>query len=360
MAKGFESWVWIAPEPGGWLSGSTNVRGNFVFADSETMKLGKEVVERTNKIVYGRPNKSSVRVMGKQAPSGDVEWQFRSDDLPPVLLSHFQKYIGSALGGTGTLTGEVLYTFVPEKGVPTYGGSAFGTGTYIQAAGNVFTVSVLKKFFDTAQNSGTNGLWFKSCIADEVEFSCSANDDAKIKAMFKAGTVDQGTKIAASLNPNSSIGSYSTNSAFNGWSVNLTWAGGTLDVNKMSIMSKNAMSERLVLGTQNPADYRYGRYNCSGVFDVDLPYDGLKYIGSMIGGSSFTVVGTFYNSTSDYVAFSMPNCFLKDFSPDLKAGDSTITYGIPFEAYESTDGATAPLTITVRTNTYGSTPLTRV
>ncbi len=360
MAKGFESWIWIAPEPGGWLAGSTNLRGNFVYADSENMKLGKEIVERTNKIVYGRTNKASVRTLGKQAPSGDIEWQFRSDDLPPVLLSHFQKYIGSGFGGAGSTTGECLYTFVPEKGAPTYGGSAFGTGGYTAASGNVFTVSVVKKFFDTSSNGGTNAEWYKSCIADELQFSCSANDDAKIKAMFKAGTVDGGTKFASGLNPNSSLGSYSTNSAFNAWSINITWGGAALDVNKMEFSSKNGLAERLVLGTQNPADYRFGRFTCEGVFDVDMPYDGLKYVGTMLGGSSFSVVGTFSNGTADYVTFNMPNCRLKDFSPDLKPGDTTITYGLPFVAYESEDGATAPITVTVRTNTYGSTPVTRI
>ena len=360
MSKGYEGWLVVAPEPGGWLAGSTNLRGNFLFADSETMHLGKEIKERTNKIVYGRAIKASTRVLGKQAPAGDIEFQFRSDDLPPILLAHFNKYIGSGFGGAGTLTGECLYTFVPEKAVPTFGGSAFGTGAYTAGAGNVFTVSVIKKFFDTTQNGGTNAMWFKSCIVDEVMITCAANDDAKIKASFKAGTVDEGTKLGTLLNPNSSMGSYSSLSSFNSWAVNITWGGGTLAVNKMDITSKNALEERLVLGTINPADYRYGRYTVEGVMDIDMPYDGLKYAGTMLGGSTFSVVGTFLNSASDYVTFSMPNCRLKAFDPDIKGGDSTVTYGLPFVGYESEDGLTAPITVTVRTNTYGSTPVTRI
>ena len=360
MAKGFESWIWVAPEPSGWLGGSTSLRGNFLVADSESLHLGQEIVERSNKIVQGRALKASVRTIGKQAPTGDIEWQFRSDELPPILLSHFQKYIGSGFGGAGSLTGECLYTFVNEKSTPTYGGSAFGTGAYTAAAGNVFTVSVVKKFFDTAANGGTNAEWFKSCIADEIMLSCAANEDAKIKASFKAGTVDAGTKFASSLNPNSSIGSYSTNSAFNAWSAIITWGGGTLDVNKLEFTSKNGLAERLVLGTKNPADYRFSRYTCEGNFEIDMPYDGLKYAGTMLGGSTFSVVGTFSNSGTDYVAFNMPNCRLKAFDPDLKPGDTTITYGLPFVAYESEDGSTAPITVTVRTNTYGSTPVTRI
>jgi len=97
-----------------------------------------------------------------------------------------------------------------------------------------------------------------------------------------------------------------------------------------------------------------------GVMDIDMPYDGLKYAGTMLGGSTFSVVGTFSNSANDYFIFSMPNCRLKAFDPDIKGGETTVTYGLPFVGYESEDGLTSPITVTLRTNTYGSTPVTRI
>ena len=38
----------------------------------------------------------------------------------------------------------------------------------------------------------------------------------------------------------------------------------------------------------------------------------------------------------------MPNCRLMDFEAPLQAAEDTVTVGLPFKAYESEDGATAP------------------
>lgn len=358
MAKGFEGFLWVAPEDKGWMGTPTALRGNFLFADNESLGINKDIRERPNKITYGRSLKASTRVLGKQSPGGDIEFQFRSDDLPHILLAHYQKFIGTAFG---TAAGSCRYTFVPEKGVPNYtGGSAFGTGVYTAAAGDLFTVTVGKKLFDTAQNNGTNAQLYKSCIVDEVEFKMDANDDAKMKVSFKAGNVDAGTAIPTSANPNSSLGSYSTKPSFESWSATMYFDGGTVELNKFSLMSKNNLEERLVIGKVNPTNYKFGRYDISGSFDLDMPYDGMKYFGSQLSGSAFAITGTLYNSANDWVTFNLPNCRFKPFEAQMKGGAADTVFTLPFVSYESDDGSTAPITVTVQTSTWGSTPVTRV
>lgn len=360
MSKGFEGFIALVPEDKGWLGSPTAIRANFLFADSESLHINQDIKERPSKITYGRALKASNRVIGEQIPGGDVEFQFRSNDLPPLLLAHYQKYIGSAFGGAGTLVGSSQFTFVPEKGIPNFSGSSYGTGSYTSPKGDAYTVGVVKKFFDTSSNNGTNSQWYKSCLVDELMFTLAAGDDAKVKASFKAGAIDYGTAIGSASNPNSSFGSYSTNSSFEFWTATLAYAGGGLDVTKMAITSKNNMDAYRALGSRNPSKYRYGRYDISGSLDLDFPYDGLKYFGSMVGGSSFSVTATMYNGTSDWTTFNMPNCRLKPIEATFKGGDQETAFSLPFVAYESEDGLTSPITVVVHTLTYGSTPNIRV
>lgn len=358
MSKGFEGWIAVVPENKGWMGAFTAVRGNFLFADSESMQINQEIKERPGKLTYGRALKASNRVIGEQTPSGDIEFQFRSDDLPPLCMAHFQKYIGTAFGGSGTLVGSAQFTFVPEKGVPNMSGSSYGTGNYTSAKGDAYTVGVVKSFFQTTQNGGTNAQWYKSCLVDELMFSMVAGDDAKLKASFKSGNVDTGT--AMTTLPNSSFGSYSSLPSYEFWTATLAYAGGTVDLTKLEWASKNNMDAFRALGSKNPSRYRYGRYDISGSLDLDFPYDGLKYFGSMIGGSAFTLTATMYNGTSDWVTFNMPNCRLKPIEANFKGGDQETAFALPFVAYESEDGSTAPVTVVVHTLTYGSTPNIRV
>lgn len=355
MSKGFEGWIGVFPEGSGWDGTSGAIRGNFLFADDESLGINRDIKDRPNKITFGRTLKASTRVIGKQTPGGDVTFQPRSDDLPHILMAHFQKYIGTAFG---TLAGSSRYTFVPEKGVPaTTQSSAFGTGSYTSPAGVLFGVSVVKKLFDTTSNGGTNAQWFNSCIVDELELKMEANDDAKLKASFKASRADAGTAIA--LNPSSTLGSYSTKPSFEYWSATMLYDGGQIELNKFALMSKNNLEERVVIGKLNPTNYKFGRYDIDGSFDLDMPADGMKYFGSQYSGSAFTIVGTMQNASNDWVSWSLPNCRFKAFEVNLKGGAAETAFTLPFKSYESEDGVTAPITMTVQTTTWGSTPLIR-
>jgi hypothetical protein len=360
MSRGIEAWILIQPENAGWNGASSAVRGNFLFADSENLDVGKTFQDQSNKIVAGRGEKANTRISGKQVPGGDLTWQFRSDEMPMVLMAHFQKFIGTAIGGAGSLTGSCQYTFVPEKGLPNFSGSAYGTGSYTSAAGDLFTLSVTKKFFNTSLNNGTNAQKFKSCIIDEIEVTAEADTDCKIKASFKAGTVDHGTAIPSSVDPSSSLGSYSTKGAYQYFVGTVLFGGTTQDVTKFMWTSKNQMEELITLGNLNPSRYKFGKVEVTGQLDLDMPKDGLRYFGSMIGGSSFSVYGTYYNSASDYMVVSMPNCRWQPFNANIPGGNADVSFGLPFKAYESDDGLTAPISVYVETTTWGSTPVTRV
>jgi hypothetical protein len=360
LSKGFEGWLALVPENKGWLGAHTAIRANALFADSESMQLNQEIKERPGKLTYGRSLKASNRVIGELTPGGDIEFQFRSDDMVPLCLAHFQKYIGTAFGGSGTLVGSSQFTFVPEKGVPNFSGSAFGTGSYTSPKGDCFTVGVVKKLFDTTSNNGTNAQWYRSCLVDELMFSMTAGEDAKCKASFKAGTVDYATAIGSTSNPNSSFGSYSALPSFEFWTATLAYAGGALEISKFEWSSKNNMTPYRSIGSKNPSRYNFGRYDISGSLDLDFPYDGMKHFGSMIGGSAFSLTATMFNGTSDWVTFNFPNCRLKPIEVNMKGGDQETTFALPWVAYESEDGVTSPVTVVVHTLTYGSTPITRV
>lgn len=359
MSKGIEAWLWFGPEDAGWNGASTLVRGNYVFADDENLDVGKTFMDQDNKIVFGRGIKASTRIAGKQVPGGDFTYQFRSDDCIPVFMAHFQKYIGTQ--PVGSLVGSAIYTFVHEKGIPDPSGASFGSGAYTAAAGDLYTFGVVKKYFDTDLNNGTNAQWFKSCIVDEIEVTVEGDTDAKMKVGVKAGSVDAGTAISSASNPNNTaMGSYSTNPAFQYFSATLSVGGTTQDITKFAFSSKNGLEELITLGNRNPARYKFGKAIVEGSIDLDMPKDGMRYFGSMTGGSSFSISATLYNGTSDFVAFSFPNCRWKPFNANIKGGNSDVQFTLPWKAYESENGSTAAMTVQVNTTTWGSTPVTRV
>lgn len=351
MAKGFEGWVAIVPETKGWGS-STLAKGNFIYADSEALQINKEFIERPEKITYGRAMKASSRISSLQKPGGAITYQFRSEDSLPVLMAHFQMYIGTA---AGTSAGTSIYTFVPSKTEPNWVGSAFGTGTYGAASGDMFTVGVYKKFFNTSSNGGTNSMAFTSGVVDQLQINLTAGQDAKFVPNFKFYSVDAGTAIPSTRDPNNStIGSYSTLNSFVSWNGTLTFAGASLDITSISINSQNNTEDRQVIGKLNPSKYPFGRFLISGSIDLDLPKDGLKYVGSMLANLSFAITATLYNGADDFMTISLPACKYNPFDINFANGQSETTFSIPWVAYESEDGGTSPITVGVRTTGWGS------
>lgn len=355
MAKGFEGWMAVVPETLGWGS-QTFTAGNYLHVDSETLQINKEFIERPEKITYGRALKASSRISSLQKPGGAMTFQARSDDAIPILMAHYQNYIGTWVGGTlGTLLGSVLYTFTPSKNEPDWSGNTWGTGTYGAAAGDMFTIGVYKKFFNTTDYSGTNAMAFKSGIVDQLQMTLTAGQDFKMTPTMKFYHVDAGTALPTTRDPNNStFGSYSTKSSFISWNGTLAFAGGSLDITSITINSQNNTEDRQVLGRLNPSKYPFGRFLVSGSLELDLPKDGLKYVGSMLANSAFTITGSLYNGALDYMTFNMPACRYNPFEINFANGQSETTFSIPFVAYESEDGGTAPIIIQVSTVGWGT------
>lgn len=353
MAKGFNAWLAVLPNTQGWGS-SAFAKGFYLFADSENLAINKSFEDRPDKITYGRFLAENTRMSGKQSPGGELTYQFRSDDSIPVFMAHFQKYIGTQLGSTGTS----IYTFVPEKSEPDWVGSTWGTGAYTDPSGDMYTVEVLKRYFDTTENNGTNAIHFKSGIVDEIMFEAKTNEDAKIKANFKFYDVTVGTAIGTALNPpNSTYGSYSANNAYRYFSGTFTAFGSTtptFELKSLTVTSKLNSEEKIVLGKTSPVRYDFGRGEVSGNLELDMPKDGLKYLGSMLSDLTFGVSGTFYGGANDYVVIDMPLCKYEDFTPQIQGGNAITSMSIPFKAYQSNDGGTAPIKVTVRTMGWGS------
>lgn len=341
MAKGFEGWIAVAPETKGWGS-STFTAGNYLFVDSESLQINKEFIERPEKITFGRAMKASSRVSGVQKPGGAITFQPRSDDVIPILMAHYQKYIATSLNGTAS--GTVLYTFHPTKGEPNWVGSAFGTGAYTAADGDMFTVNTWKKFFNTTANGGTNAMAFYSGIVDQLQFNLTAGQDAKVTANMKYYSVDAGTALPATRDPNNAVfGSYSTKTSFMSWTGTLAFDGGSLDITSISINSQNNSADRAILGRLNPSKYPYGRVIVSGSLELDLPKSGLQYIGSMLQNTGFAITGSLYNGVNDYITFNMAQCKYNPFEINFSNGQSETTFSIPFTAYESENGSSAPI-----------------
>lgn len=350
MAKGFEGFIAIVPETKGWGS-AVFTEGKYIYADSESLQLNKEYIERPDKITYGRSMKASSRVSGVQKPGGAITYQFRSDDSLHVLMSHFQQYIGTNVGAVGT----ALYTFVPTKGEPNWGGSAFGTGTYGAAGGDMYTVGVYKKLFNTSSNGGTNAFAFTSGVVDQLELTLTAGQDAKLVPTFKFYDVNAGTVLGTNRDPNNTVfGSYSAKSSFMSWNGTLSFAGGNLDITSIKITSKNNTEDRQVLGRKNPSKYPFGRFLISGSLELDFPKDGMKYIGSMLTNEGFSITGSLYNGANDYLTFNLPTCKYAPFEVNFAGGQSETTFSVPFVAYESEDGVTSPFTVQVGCYGWGS------
>ena len=347
MSKGYDGAI-IFREGNGW--GSTTVREGFAYyVDGIDMGPNKEFTERPEKIVFGRSLPANTRTSGALKPGGSVDFQPRSDDFPMVLMAHNQMYTGTVSASVAT------YTFVPVQTNPDWAGATYGSGSYTTAAGDMFVLDVWQKMHNAAAGTA-NVQKYTSCIVDELTLTAAANEDLKVSVSFKADSY--GTENSPdSENPNSSIGSYSTNSMFEFFSGTVVFAGDAstaIDITSLSVTSKNGAEERIVIGKRDPSKYPFGRTMVTGEVALDLPNDGLKHVGSMLDSVAMSVTGTWFNSADDFIAFSSGNCRRDPFNVNQSGGEETNEMTIPWTAYESADGATAPIVWTVSTTGLGS------
>lgn len=347
MSKGYEGFI-LVRQGNGW--GSTTVReGQALYVDSVDLAPNKEFIERPEKIVLGRSLRASMRTSGATKPGGSVDFQPRSDDFPMICMAHCQMYEGTVSAGVAT------YTLVNVKTQPDWAGATYGSGSYTTAAGDMFVVDVWKKFH--AAGAGTaNVEKYVSAFVDELTITGAANEDLKVSASFKADSYGSANSPATD-DPSSSLGSYSSNSQFEFFSGTVTFAGDAntaIDITNFTVTSSNNSEDRVVIGKLDPSKYPFGRTTVGGEFTMDMPNDGLRHIGSMLDNVAFAFTGTFFNANNDLIAFDMPNCRRDPFGINQGGGEETTEMTVPYKAYESADGATAPITWTIRTTGLGS------
>jgi len=317
--------------------GTTHVNPLPLYVDSESLTVNKNIRDLQNLAKDGRVAKVESQVGANLAPAGNVTFQPRSDDCAAILFSHFQT--GSMTGAAGAYT----YTMFPSKNMPTYTNNALrSVGTYGGTSGDVYSISFLKKYFDTDENGGTNSIYFAQGICDSIGFDINAGADFVLSCDYKFREVVIGTAIAG--NPQSTgYGTYCGKAPWEWFEGTVLVEGEALTLDRLKWTCSNNITPKFVAGRQDADWFAFGDHVTEGNFDLNFPKDGMLQIGSMIGTKSFSIVGTLFKSGTELLTFGMPNCIRKPF--DVSLNSQRVNVGIPFIALEK-DGE-SPATITV-------------
>ena len=341
MPSFFEGFLSIYEDD--WVGGTAFSNPQPVFADSESLALTKNIQERSVQVSDSRVQKADTLLFRETKPQGEVNYQFRSSDILKTLYSHFQL---ATMEGTGT--NPFQYGFYPKPSPLDWDKrGSFTQGAYsVSSEGQPYTVSILKKLFDTTQNGGTNAFFFKHGVCNYLRFQARVGDDAKAQASFKFVDLDAGTSV--SENPNSvQVGSYATTPPFFSWAATVTIGGQGIPVSSFVLDSNQNYQEFSRLGKLQPENFQLSSYGLMGSFSFDLPQDAFAYVGSMFSGETFAFLATLRNGSSDQIVFDLPHCKRMPFeykqqpTPALEAG-------IPFKAYES--NGTYPIKVSVFTD----------
>ena len=350
MSRGFEGYVNIR-EGNGWSSQVATVPGFYLKAKSVELDSGISFIENDDLIVQGRGYKASTRTPGKKVPSAKITFQARADDVSLIAMSHFQMCEVTTSGGTAT------YKFVPVSCHPTFtsGSDAYGTGSYSTDSGTLFTLEVTQKMNCEATE---NGQRISGAFCDKFKFTSALNEHVVIEAEMR-GIAYSTLDLASATDPdNAAFGSYSSKAAFNYFSGTLSLLGGTVGndfiVSSFDFVSDNKTEDRMTIGSQNPSTYSWGKIQLTGDIKLDVPAAATRQIGSLIADTAFSIVGTWSNSANERMIVSIPSCKRNPFVVSGAGGESVSEMTIPFRAFESEDGNTAPITFTTVTMGLGS------
>jgi hypothetical protein len=320
--------------------GTTHSDPQLLYADSENLTAGKDLKQKPFQVSNGRVKGTGALVSGPVKPEGDLTYQFRSDDCVRVLMSHFQMGTEFSTGSTEG-SSAFQYGFYPTRKSPSFtANTGYGEGSYGEASGYVYSVSVLKKLAETSSYGGTNAYFYKHGICDKLRFTLNAERDAKLNPSFKFRDLDYGTAVARGL-----VGSYSQYKAFNGCSATVLINGQSLEVQSLDVVSDNGVEEKSRVGRLSPDSFTFGEYSLKGAFKLDLPKDAMKYVGSMFTQQPFSILATLYQSGSNQVVMDIPHCKYLPF--DFKLAEE-VEGVIPFQGF-STNGQ-YPIRVTVNTD----------
>ena len=316
-------------EDNSWISDNVN-SPSALYVDAESLSLNKEIKSLDNLIRSGRAPLIESQISGAVKPSGEIKFQPRIDDIGKVLYSHFQ--CGTIKEGTSV--------FVPSKNNPEYTAKEPSTGTYGAEAGGVYSVSFLKKYFNTTDNGGTNSTYYKHGICDNLEMDMSINKDFVVNASYKFRDYEYGTAI--SDNPGGTdVGTYSPYTPWEWFQGTINFENTSIGLETLAVKCSNNLVEKTRLGRFNPEQFTFRDHTVEGKFSMDFPTDGLLSVGSMLNLNEFSLSGTLVNGTNK-LFIDMPHCMRMPFDVNMR---KTVNINTPFKAMQY-DG-TAPITVTL-------------
>lgn len=359
--QGYESWVRIFGN-NNWTANATPYFGYYMDCEAEAFNQGQEINERDSRVVFGRNSKPSSRSYGNIGANGNITIYPRTDDIVPILKSHFQCwqfngtliYNGSDTNGVGgTLaTGTGTFIFVPTPNRPGFGGgNAWGTyiGSVYSGAtkGDVYTSKVDVKWGDSI--TGSNAIAYFMGVVDQLEFTCDAGDDLKMMPTYQFGSVDMLVTYSAAHNPSSAYGSYSTKSRLIAKTGTLTYTyagvGTTQDITNVRITSQGNIAPIFRIGQGAPSKYSFGRNLVNGEFTLEWADSAFLREFKQDGSAALTL--EFKNANNDHLKIDLPLIKFAPFQPNVAAGDAAVNTTIPFRAYMSEDGGTPAITVTL-------------
>lgn len=337
MAKGHEGFISIY-ENLTWLDGEP-INPQALWVESESLGLVPDIKHKDDLAGASRASQGSSFELGPVKPSGAITVPLRASDSYKLLYSHFQ--YGSNLGTD--VDGNQQWRFYPSAASPNFDFGLRGDGPY-GGTGYVFPVTVLKKYNN---KNASNAQWFHSGVTDSLEFTFSSEETSKVKAEFKFATFYNGTNLGSAYVPGGTLaGTYSYARPFEYWHGTVVIGGMSLEITDLTFQSKNNLEEKTILGRSSPWGFGFGKYSCEGYFSLDMPDDGLRYIGSALTNSTFAITGSFLAGTNA-MTFSMPYCRYRNFDVLPNNQNATWRLRIPFSALEN--GGTAPITVGVTT-----------
>ncbi len=336
--KGFNSFLTVWQDDGWHTLGTLNP---FVPAlDSDNLQVNRIVTERENQIRNSRSHMNDSPIYEESKAQGGFSFCPRLTELPGILYSHFQMRDYQDTGSSHR------NEFTPSKQNPLWStGQLYGTGTYGSPPGDVFSMSMAKKYFPTDAYD-TNTVFFERGVCDKISFEFNANEDFKVNTHFQfKGSVEDYWEGTIS---ETDVGSYSTGS-FLQWFEG-TFSGGLTgeDIKSLMINCSNNLLEKKTVGKGGREFFEFGNYTVEGSFDTWI--EDLGWYEKLNGGAGFSIHGTLFQDATNYMTISMPNCKVMPHETAFASANEEIVSKVIFKAYDK--NGTAPIKIGVMTTNF--------
>jgi hypothetical protein len=347
MAQGYEGKIAIGEQYQGW--GSENITGMLLLKEpeSETLDYNMEKNTRSGKIRGVRSIRLSDVSFDTMAPGGGIVFQPRTEELAPILLSHFQCV--NVEGGTviaGTFKGTLGFCF--SESSPDFVGSTWGTwkidSGYQITANDIYCMRLEKGMGTINELSGGDANFlFQHAIANEMEWRVTYDSDLVVTPTFIArGTVPNQALLSAR-----NMGTYysSFSDRFTGWAGTLTWDGTSnvnLDVEEWGLTTRAGGAGRGRIGAYGFQTYPFSE-SVEEEGRMRLEFKSAKLMKRLLSGTgTFAFAMRFHNSATNWIEINHYHCMFEPYTPQNAGADQLIETDFTFGAYGS---AGTPATI---------------